>query len=206
MKAEGLVKQDHIVEAAIKRFSHFGINKTTLTEIADDLSVSKPLLFYYFNDKNSLIAAVAGKIIQESMEGFETALQQAHSVEEGLLSIVEVKREYFKKYYLLAIQSDGVDINKIPPEIKELFVGARKKTEKLISALLEKGVQQKALKPLDPEKTSHLLVETLSAFEYCIKGRKAVPEMHDIDEMFNKQKEVLEMFINGLKSQTTAGK
>jgi len=200
MKAEGLVKQEHILDTAIKRFSHFGINKTTLTEIADDLDISKPSLFYYFHDKNSLIAAVAGRIINESLEGFERSLNEAGSVEEGLLSLVEVKREYFKKYYLLAIQGDSVDVNKISSGIQELFVEARKKTEALISALLVKGIEQKALRPMDTDKTSHLLIETLSAFEYCIKGKKAVPEMQDIDEMFNKQKDVLQMFLNGLKS------
>jgi len=199
MKAEGLVKQEHILDAAIKRFSHFGVNKTTLTEIADDLAISKPSLFYYFNDKNSLIAAVAGKIINECLAGYEAALQSARSVEDGLLSLVEIKREFFKKYFLLAIQGDSIDINKVS-SIHELYITARAKTESLIADHLNRGMEHNVLKPMDAAKTSHLLLETLSAFEYCIKNRKAVPEMQEIDEMFNKQKEVLQMFLNGLKS------
>jgi AcrR family transcriptional regulator len=46
-------KRDVIIEGAIKRFIHYGINKTTMNEIAEDLSVSKPSLYYYFPDKNS---------------------------------------------------------------------------------------------------------------------------------------------------------
>ncbi|HEU4470022.1 MAG TPA: TetR family transcriptional regulator, partial [Flavisolibacter sp.] len=58
------MKQEHIVEAAIRRFSHFGIAKTTMTEIADDLSLSKQSLFYYFPDKQSLVLAVREKLTE----------------------------------------------------------------------------------------------------------------------------------------------
>src|SRR4051794_37889807 len=105
MKAEGSVKHDYIVDAAIKRFSHFGVNKTKLTEIADDIGISKTSLFYYFPDKSSLLEAVGRKIIYEFLDGFEAALTSANSVGEGLLKFIEVKREYFKKYLLLALQA-----------------------------------------------------------------------------------------------------
>jgi AcrR family transcriptional regulator len=200
MRAEGLVKQEHILDAAIKRFSHFGVNKTTLTEIAEDLAISKPLLFYYFNDKNSLIAAVAAKIINECLEGYEEALNAASSPEEGLQSLIEVKRKFFKKYFLLAIQGDSIDVNKLSSEIPQLYVKARIKTEALIAALLKKGVEQKTLKPIDTARTSHLILETLTAFELSIKCRKTVPEIKEIDEMFDKQKGVLEIFFTGLKA------
>lgn len=200
MKAEGSVKTEHILDAAIKRFSYFGINKTTLTEIAEDLSISKPLLFYYFHDKNSLIAAVAGKIINEFLEALETAFAAAGSVEEGLQSLVEIKREHFKKFFLLAIQGDSADFHKDSSAIHELYQQARKRTTAIISTLLQKGIQERVLKPTDTEKTSQLLLETLAAFEYCMKGRTAVPEMIDIDEMFNKQQAVVNIFLNGLKS------
>ena len=36
MKAVSNIKQDQISEVAIKRFSYYGINKTTLTEIAEN--------------------------------------------------------------------------------------------------------------------------------------------------------------------------
>ncbi|MGI8637960.1 MAG: TetR/AcrR family transcriptional regulator, partial [Segetibacter sp.] len=39
-------KRDVIIQAAQKRFSHFGVDKTTMNEIADDLSISKASLYY----------------------------------------------------------------------------------------------------------------------------------------------------------------
>jgi TetR/AcrR family transcriptional repressor of mexJK operon len=201
MSTEGSVKYEQILEAAIKRFSHFGVNKTTLTEIAQDLAISKPSLFYYFNDKNSLITAVAGKIINETLEEFETRLQTTGSVEEGLYCIVDVKRKYFKKYFLLAIQGESLDAANVSAGITEVYQRARKKMEILLSALLNKGVEQGVLKQMDTMKTSTTLLDTLSAFEFCMKGRKIVPGEKDMDEMFNRQKDVLEMFLNGFRSK-----
>ena len=56
-------KSELILEGAIKRFAHFGINKTSMAEIAEDLSLSKPALYYYYPDKQSLILAVAERLI-----------------------------------------------------------------------------------------------------------------------------------------------
>ena len=56
-------KREAIIEAAKKRFSHFGVGKTTMNEIADDLSISKASLYYYFPDKLNLYAAVLQTII-----------------------------------------------------------------------------------------------------------------------------------------------
>ena len=61
-------KREVILEKAILRFSHFGIQKTTMNEIADDLSMSKPSMYYYFPDKSALILAVVERIIAEYQE------------------------------------------------------------------------------------------------------------------------------------------
>ena len=198
---EGSLKQDQIVEAAIKRFAHFGINKTTLAEIADDTGISKPSLFYYFDDKRSLLEAVVCKIINEFLEGFEAVFNAANSVDEGLLNFIDVKRQYFKKYSLLALQADSLEIHKMSPQLLEAIGVAHKRTEQLLSNLLERGIKQKDIRAIDVGKTSTLLLETLRAFEYGIKHRTCLVKGEDIDTLFDKQKEVIELFLNGLKTQ-----
>jgi TetR/AcrR family transcriptional regulator len=200
MKTEGIVKQDHIIETAIKRFSHFGIAKTTLTEIADDLGISKPSLFYYFNDKGCLVAAVAAKIFNEVLETLEKGLQQATSVEEGLKFLVNAKRDHIKKYFLLALQTDSVDLNKVSAEVVRLHQDTKEKLERLVAELLQKGLDKNAVKPMDTLKCSRLILETLTAFDKCIMSKRSIPELHDIDELLDKENEVLDMLLNGIKA------
>ncbi|RYF85800.1 MAG: TetR family transcriptional regulator, partial [Chitinophagaceae bacterium] len=77
------VKQEQIVEAAIRRFSHFGIAKTTLTEVADDLTVTKQVLSYYFPDKQSLVNAVVEKLTMEYGALLKAEMEKSSSVEEA---------------------------------------------------------------------------------------------------------------------------
>ena len=51
-------KISNILSAAQKRFGLYGLEKTTMKEIASDLGVSKASLYYYFPDKESLLKAV----------------------------------------------------------------------------------------------------------------------------------------------------
>ena len=200
MKAEVTVKQDSIVETAIKRFAHFGVGKTTMAEIADDLQISKPSLFYYFNDKSSLMKAVGKKIIDEVLESFEAVFNSANSVEEGLLNFVEVKRQFFKKYMLLAIQPESLEANKMMPEMADYVMVAHNKTEVLIANFLQSGIDKKTLRPVDTNKTSHIIVETLHAFEQCIKSKSPMVKTSEIDNLFDKQKAVIQLLLNGIKN------
>ena len=65
-------KVDIIIEAARKRFAHYGLSKTTMTEIGTDIGMSKAALYYYFADKERLFIAVIKKDIGE----FESAVKE----------------------------------------------------------------------------------------------------------------------------------
>ena len=200
MKAETTVKQENIVEAAIRRFSHFGMNKTTMAEIADDLQISKPALFYYFNDKDSLLKAVGQKIITEVLESFKEVFSLARCVEEGLLNFVEVKRQFFKKYMLLAIQAESLEANKLTPEVSECVLTAHGRTEEIIADFLRVGIKREDVKPIDVVMTSHIIVETLHAFEQSIKSKSAIVKTNDMDELFDKQRALIQLLVNGIKN------
>ena len=62
------LKRTRILEAATRRFAHFGMAKTTMSEIATDLNFSKALLYYYFPDKNSLYSAVFEYVIDKMVQ------------------------------------------------------------------------------------------------------------------------------------------
>ena len=99
MKVEANVKQELIVDAAIRRFSHFGIAKTTLTEVAEDMAVSKQALSYYFADKQSLVNAVIEKITIEYGDRLRTEMGKAATVEAALLKLTEVKGFFFREVF-----------------------------------------------------------------------------------------------------------
>ena len=203
MKTEINIKQDQILEAAIRRFSHFGTAKTTLKEVADDMAVSKQALAYYFPDKQSLVNAVIEKLTNEYSHKLKAEIEQAQSVEEGLLKLIEVKGFFFEKYFMLAIQADHSEAaaTNSSHNWRKLLTD---KESGILAELFQKGIQTGELKPLDAGKTSELLLETLYAFSRCVNTKGALPDTDAFKEVMIRQQEVIKIFYQGLKKEEWA--
>ena len=201
MKVESNVKQDQIVEAALRRFSHFGIAKTTLTEVADDLALTKQVLSYYFPDKQSLVNAVVEKLTLDYISFLRPEMERAGSVKSGLLKLTEVKGNFFEKYFMLAIQADQLELAKYG-SYQTWRKSLAEKELALLIQLFEKGVATGELRSLDAKKTGELLLETLYAFSRCVKDKGALPDEEAFREVLAKQQEVIQLFYQGLKAET----
>src|SRR5690606_21938613 len=94
-------KRTQILEAATRRFAHFGLTKTTMSEIAKDLSFSKALLYYYFPDKNTLYAAVLEHVMTRSFEQMESELSVIADSQEAVMHMLDKRIEFITKYYTL---------------------------------------------------------------------------------------------------------
>ena len=203
MKTEGNAAHAQIVDTAVRRFSHFGIAKTTLTEVAEDLAISKQVLAYYFPNKQSLVDAVVGKLTDEYLTLLEEALNLAPTVEAALLMLTTVKGSFFKKYFMVTNQSEHNEMVRNPA------VGNWRKTlaDKelvLLTTLFEKGMKRGELRLLDPQKTGSLLLETLYAFSRCVQDRGILPDQEAFTKLFDSQQEVINLFYNGLKADSSS--
>ena len=199
MKVEGNIAHAQIVETAIRRFSHFGIAKTTLTEVAEDLAISKQVLAYYFPDKQSLVDAVVEKLTTEYFNVLEEAVCLASTVEAALLQLTNVKGIFFKKYFMVTNQAEHVEIIRHPSSSTWRKTLAEKELV-LLTGLFDKGVRQGELKPLDPHKTGSLLLETLYAFSRSVQERGGLPDPAAFTNLLDRQQEVIKLFYQGLKS------
>jgi TetR/AcrR family transcriptional regulator len=194
------VKQEQIVEAAIRRFTHFGIQKTNLSEIAVDLGISKPALFYYYPDKDALVAAVEERIIREYIEAVEQQFTGTDTVKEALLKLLEVRMVYFEKYFMLASRLERTDPAVVNCRIDQVKQTLRDHEVALLARLLERGIVSGEVKHLDAAKTADLLLDTISALaQHCVRDRSLPPDHETVKDVHQKQKEVLKLFYNGLK-------
>ena len=199
-KTETDSKREMILEGAIRRFSHFSIQKTTMNEIADDLSMSKPNLYYYFPDKPSLVIAVADKITQEYLDVIAEEFVGSENVIESLLNLIRIRNSFFKKYYMLHINDGVADTVFKDPALKTLMTGVKEKEAQLIAAQIKKGSEQNLFKSLDPVRISALFMDMLLGLQMCMMSVKApVPSMEAFNESLQKQLEVASIFLDGLR-------
>jgi AcrR family transcriptional regulator len=78
-----------IIKAADKRFARHGFHKTSMDEIARDIRIGKPTLYYYFESKDALYL----EVIRWEFENFLEGLNQIFSDEE--LPITKRLENYF---------------------------------------------------------------------------------------------------------------
>ena len=88
-----------IVEAAKKRFSHFGYAKTTMAEVAADCSMSPGNLYRFFPGKLDIAECIATEDYQKHLESLRAlALAPGKNAHERLrdLLFAELRRTYHK--------------------------------------------------------------------------------------------------------------
>ena len=192
-------KRSQIINAALKRFSHFGIAKTSMSEIAEDLKLSKASLYYYFPDKFSLIEAIVYQIIEESEVAINKILDDVTGTLNLLIGMLDIKKEYFDKYYMLIINLQEMNMNeeKWMALAKQLFqreVGTTSRIFKL-------GIKRNELVTFDVPATSELYVAMIRGLAmFC--DQAAPHTLIDRDELarvIEKQKQAASILINGLR-------
>jgi TetR/AcrR family transcriptional regulator len=199
MKVELNDKYDAIIEAAIRRFSHFGIQKTNMTEIAEDVAISKQALAYYFGDKQSLVKAVGEQIIEKYLQEVHAGFQSSPTIEAALIQLCDIKKAFFERYYMLYLQASSTDFKLGHPELVHFKEQVRLKELDIVATLLQNGMAKGEVAPMDVEKNSALIIDTLQAFECAVKVEKVFPDHKDFQEMIKKQKDMLHLLVNGLK-------
>ncbi|GGE54314.1 TetR family transcriptional regulator [Pedobacter psychrotolerans] len=193
-------KREQIIDGAIKRFSHFGIGKTTMNDIAEDLSVSKPSLYYYFPDKKSLIVGVIEKVFTDYFDLLKKKCNPEASLETVLFQTIEIRNTFFMKYFMLRISEGLPDIFNDDSMKKKLT--ALKDSEKVFYAEIFERAQQKGeIKHENMSHVAELYLESLMGLtNMCIMelGKDLLPDKKAVNKMKQKQKDLSLIFAKGL--------
>ncbi|MGV3508696.1 MAG: TetR/AcrR family transcriptional regulator [Sphingobacteriaceae bacterium] len=195
-------KRELILEKAALRFAHFGIQKTTMNEIAEDLAISKPLVYYYFPDKVSLVVAVVEKILAEYQERLIALFAKSKDVKDAIFSMLDLRREFLQKYFMLHL-GDQTDLHLTKQELKESILHIRKREINLIKEVFDRGVELSMIKLDNTESAAELFIDMLAGINICVLARREkqlVPDDQGFEEVLTKQKELSRIFLNGIKN------
>jgi AcrR family transcriptional regulator len=195
-------KRDQIIEGAIKRFVHFGINKTTMNEIADDLSVSKPSLYYYFPDKTSLIIGVLDKVFSDFFEIIIKESEQNVEIEKTLLSLIEIGHRFFQKYYMLHLSGGSPDSSLNSAEVRNHIMEMKKRNQALHAKIFQKAAEKGEIEQVDVNKIADLYIASQSGItSLCImQGNKDLfPGKKELKNMLEQQISLCRIFLKGIK-------
>jgi TetR/AcrR family transcriptional repressor of mexJK operon len=194
------IKREKILEAAYQRFLHYGYSKTTMNEIAGDLSLSKALLYYYFPDKSQLYIAVMRKLAGEYIENLQTTLNASANLREAFVSQIDIQHNFIVTNYNFF---DFFRLNEqnLPDMIWEIITEIHQTEMVLLSAAIKAEVEKGSIKHVDnPEQIVDLLLDALHGVRVSAVSHKKVmfPKKEHLDEIHTKRLLLLDIFIKGL--------
>lgn len=197
------VKRIKILEAATRRFAHFGMAKTTMSEIAKDLNFSKALLYYYFPDKNSLYSAVFEYVIDKMIEDLEDVIGKGGDFEEIMMYSIDMRVKIINQYYNLFEYTMKM-VKELPDELEQVFKESYLREVEIIEKILNIGIDAGEIQVEDINETARILLYSLFGMRMGIlKDMKNMlfPTKEEFDHILSLQKKMMKIFLNGLRFQ-----
>lgn len=193
-------KRDAIIEAALKRFAHFGVAKTTMTEIGNDLSLSKASLYYYFPDKLSLYAAVLKSITGANEKKDDEVIASKEDPIHAIHTYLDIRTDFIIKYHNVLEYLKTYTPSTMPSELQVIFSYLASRELSRITQIIEKAKQKGLLHIIDVKKTAELFYEFLEAFRYSFISRSGhfFPDKKQFQSILKKEKEFADIFFKGL--------
>jgi AcrR family transcriptional regulator len=189
-----------IIDAAQKRFGVYGIEKTSMREIADDLKLSKASLYYYFPDKESLYRAVVEK---EQNEFVVRILEKILNISkpELLLREYAVSRLSYFRTLLNLSRLRFEAYSDLKPVFKESIILFKEKEKEIIVKIFEKGILNGVFSIEDTYQTASLFLDLLKGLRISVVNNKETMfiEQEEFDKLLEKTIAFTNIFIGGLK-------
>jgi AcrR family transcriptional regulator len=193
-------KVQMIIEASQKRFGVYGVEKTSMQEIADDLKLSKAFLYYYFPDKESLYKAVVEKEQVEFISKISRRILKIQEPEQLLREYVNARLSYFRS--LLNLSRLRLEAySDLKPVFRETMREFKEREKEIIMNIFEKGMNMGKFSILNPEETASLFLDLLKGLRISVVNDKKmmIIEQEEYNQLLKNTIAFTDIFIKGLK-------
>lgn len=193
-------KVDFILKSAQKRLGLYGYEKTTMQEIAADISMSKASLYYYFPDKESLFKAVIENEQKEFSNLIERRIAEMIDADFMIMELVELRHTLFRKFLNLS-KFRLADNHKMKPLLKDLYDRMRAIEIEILTTIFNKGKETGIFQFEDAAEIAILFSDLLQGIRLMEMKRMSSLEMTTAgnDNLIKKLRKTTSLFINGLK-------
>jgi AcrR family transcriptional regulator len=200
MNSEKEIKEKIIIEAAQKRFGLFGIEKTSMREIAEDINLSKASLYYYFPDKESLYKAVVEKEQTEFLRRIIERITRIEEADQLLMEYANARLSYFRT--LLNLSRLRLQFySDLKPVLKDTMHAFREKEEEIVVRIIDKGIADGIFFYEDASRAASMFLDMLRGLRMAVLSDKIslILDQQEYERFLEKTNAVTEIFIRGLK-------
>jgi len=197
---ENLFRLNQILNAAQKHFGRYGLEKSTMREIASDLSISKGALYYYFSDKEQLYKAVVEKEQEEFIQLVTEKLTVMSDPKEMLLEYIEIRMKHFRTMLNLS-RFRMQDYSNLKPLIGDTWVQFHDKEVEIIEHIFNIGIKENQFFIEHPHEIAQLFLDLLKGLRKNELQNKELfyLDQKEYDILINKTYAFVNIFIKGFK-------
>jgi len=154
------LKRDAVIRAAAREFNRKGYHNTSLDDIAAQLEVTKPTVYYYVTSKEQLLfeCFVAG--VEQIRTAFRDVRQLAVPARERLNAVLRHYGEAVaSEFGWCMVRAEDQDL---PPAMSRHIKALKSEIDHGIRRLLREGVQDGSIEPCDAKMTAFALAGALN--------------------------------------------
>jgi len=199
MSEKNQSKEEVIINAARKRFAHYGFTKVTMDEIADDIGMGKASLYYYFPTKEKLFREVVNQEMNEFSDEIEAIINSSVKPTKKLETYANKRLEYFEKLVNLGTLNvhsikDGKFI------YRDLFQSLEVREIEFLDNIINEGIKQKIFKKSVCKDISPVIIHLFHGLRLrTVKGADNFTITKALwEELRHENKVVVKIILEGL--------
>jgi len=196
-------KEKLILEAARRRFAHYGFSKVTMEEVAEDIGVVKGSIYYYFPTKESLFGAV----IREEQKQFAREINELSEAERSYAELVhryvEKRQQFFRELVNLS-RLDYQSWTSMKSTFRDLFKNFEHQELAFLQRVFQEGHTSGEFLACDSRRTAILLLHALQGL-YLRTTREADNSQLDkktYSQLDMETRDFAEVFVRGIRPST----
>ena len=157
-------KLDSILDTAKKMFARYGLQKTSLEEVARMARVAKATIYNYFGSKDQVYLEVLRREMDEIEEKISSSVSQEVLPVDKLTTFVKAKFRYMRKAInILNLDREGIE--KLLPSAESIRNELFEREVDIIHSILKDGVEKGVFHLNDLLLTSRAIAHALKGFE-----------------------------------------
>jgi len=187
-------KLESILRTARKMFARYGLQKTSLDEVARMARVAKATIYNYFGSKDRVYLEVLRREADEMVEKISSAVDQEASPSDKLVAFANAHFQYMRQMInILNLDREGIE--KLLPSAEGIRNELFDREVDIIRSILDEGVEKGVFHTNDSLLTARAIGHALRGFElsWLVQESKEQIEYY-LDELMN-------MIFYGLMSE-----
>ncbi|HTQ65111.1 MAG TPA: TetR/AcrR family transcriptional regulator [Puia sp.] len=172
--------KEKIGRVAMKCFARYGLDKTTLDDIAKEVGLNKASLYYYYKNKEDIFLEVAIREGQDFLKTLQEHVLEKKGTEARVMFYLVERINYYKNI-LNMNRVSAETLNRMLPRFFELFDAIMKQEVKFLSRIILEGVKAKELKQVNHERLASSLIIMNDALKHHAEHKAILKNQDDID-------------------------